>query len=197
MISFFNPVGQICIPNALFDMNSEKQKAMGFRQTVEAFILKTLKREVFALGGLGGGGVGGQLWKCPERPRDLRCGSDLVCLSSPSVCPTKKYRRILRRNTMAKGLLASGPWKPSGPLDFLLRHSSRVTHVPIHLTSKSIRGGWASSAHTMHCNALQCIVMSSMNCDVSYNALECNVLSKCSALRCINAMQCSFNNNLT
>ena len=91
--TFFNPVGQICIPNALFDMNSEKQKEMGFRQTVEAFILKTRKREVFALGG--------QLWKCPERPRDLRCGSDLVCLSSPSVCPTKKYRRILRRNTMA------------------------------------------------------------------------------------------------
>ena len=38
-------------------MNSEKQKAMGFRQTVEAFILKTLKREVFALGGLGGGAI--------------------------------------------------------------------------------------------------------------------------------------------
>ena len=38
-------------PNAWFDMNSEKQKAMGFRQTVEAFILKTLKREVFCVGG--------------------------------------------------------------------------------------------------------------------------------------------------
>ena len=66
--------------NAMFDMSSEKQKAMGFRQTVEAFILKTLKREVFCVGG-GRGGEGGQLWKCPERPKDLRCGSDLVCLS--------------------------------------------------------------------------------------------------------------------
>ena len=39
-------------PNALFDMTSEKQqKAMGFRQTVDAFILKTLKTEVFCVGG--------------------------------------------------------------------------------------------------------------------------------------------------
>ena len=73
-------------------MSSEKQKAMGFRQTVEAFILKTLNREVFCVGG-GRGGEGGQLWKCPERPKDLRCGSDLVCLS---VCLS--YKEI-QRNT--------------------------------------------------------------------------------------------------
>ena len=42
---------------------------------------------------MGRGGREGeeQLWKCPERPRDLRCGSDLVCLS---VCPTKNYKEI-------------------------------------------------------------------------------------------------------
>ena len=48
-------------------MNSEKQKAMGFRQTVEAFILKTLKREVFALGGFGGVGGGGAIMEMPGK----------------------------------------------------------------------------------------------------------------------------------
>ena len=110
----------------------------------------------------GGFCVGGAIMEMPGKAERSKVWL-WFGLSLLSVCLS--YKEI-QKNTEEKynglkGLLASGPWKPSGPLDFLLRHSSRVTHVPIHLTSKSIRGGWASSAHTMHCNVIDelwCII---------------------------------------
>ena len=85
-------------------------------------------------------------------------------LSLLSVCLS--YKEI-QKNTEEKynglkGLLASGPWKPLG-LDFLLRHSSRVTHVPIHLTSKSIRMYYKMRCviewNAVHCGGGQCIAL--------------------------------------
>ena len=57
---------------------------MGLRQTFKAFKLDSPPKRHFLRVKRGGRG-GGQLWKCPERPRSERCGPDLasvyVCLS--------------------------------------------------------------------------------------------------------------------
>ena len=57
---------------------------MGLRQTFKAFKLDSPPKRHFLQVKRGGRG-GGQLWKCPERPRSKRCGPDLasvyVCLS--------------------------------------------------------------------------------------------------------------------
>ena len=57
---------------------------MGLRQTFRPFKLDSPPKRHFLQVKRGGRG-GGQLWKCPERPRSERCGPDLasvcVCLS--------------------------------------------------------------------------------------------------------------------
>ena len=66
------PIPMLC----LICMTSWRQKAMGFRQTVEAFILKTLKMEVFCVGSRA-------IMEMPGKAERSKVGLDLVCL----VCP--------------------------------------------------------------------------------------------------------------